>query len=160
VADWPVQSAPAAQTSIFRFELCQPMTPALPMGERRLRHVAVSWAARKQTTAACRYLCISWRRDESARVTLELIRGRDATGAAFCGGPVILILHSYFARKSRDLSSKRRSVQSLLTAPALSNSSLCSPADKVFQFLACDGRSRRLVLFHVHDVLIALGLAK
>jgi hypothetical protein len=73
------------------------MTPALPMGERRLRHVAVSWAACKQTTAACRYLCISWCRDESARVTLELIRGRDASGAAFGGGPVILILHSYFA---------------------------------------------------------------
>jgi hypothetical protein len=136
------------------------MTPALPMGERRLRHVAVSWAARKQTTAACRYFCISWCRDESARVTLELIRGRDASGAAFGGGPVILILHSYFARKSRDLCSKRRSVQSSLTAPALSNSSLCSPADKAFQLLACDGRGRRLVLFRVHDVLIALERAK
>ena len=32
--------------STLRLELCQPMTPALlPVGERRLRHVAVSWAA-------------------------------------------------------------------------------------------------------------------
>ena len=33
------------------------MAPALPVGERRLRHVFVSWAALKQATA-CQYLCI------------------------------------------------------------------------------------------------------
>ena len=36
----------ASQYQILRFELCQPMTPALPVAERRLRHIAVLWAAR------------------------------------------------------------------------------------------------------------------
>jgi hypothetical protein len=56
VADLGVPSAPAMQASIFRLvffrlELCQPITPALPVGERRLRHVAVSWTALRQATA-------------------------------------------------------------------------------------------------------------
>ncbi|MGB5184682.1 MAG: hypothetical protein WBO12_21175 [Xanthobacteraceae bacterium] len=38
----------------LRLELCQPITPALPVGKRRLRHVAVLWAALGQA-AACQY---------------------------------------------------------------------------------------------------------
>ena len=34
-------TAPAMQNFSLRLELCQPMTPALPMGKRRLRHVVV-----------------------------------------------------------------------------------------------------------------------
>src|SRR4029077_17899221 len=42
------------------------MTPALPVGERRFRHVRVSSVALKQA-ATCPYLRISWCRDQSAR---------------------------------------------------------------------------------------------
>jgi len=52
VADLQVPLAPTMQASIFRLELCRPMTPALPVVERKLRHVAVLWAAVRQA-AAC-----------------------------------------------------------------------------------------------------------
>jgi len=45
----------ASQYRPFGLELCQPMASVLPVGERRLRHVAVSWAAPRQATA-CQYL--------------------------------------------------------------------------------------------------------
>ena len=41
--------------STFRLEMCQPMAPVLPVSERKLRHVAVWWAAPRQATA-CQYL--------------------------------------------------------------------------------------------------------
>ena len=41
--------------STFRLELRQPMASALPVGERRLRQIPVSWAALRQATA-CHYL--------------------------------------------------------------------------------------------------------
>ena len=41
--------------STFKLEMCQPMAPVLPVSERKLRHVAVWWAAPRQATA-CQYL--------------------------------------------------------------------------------------------------------
>jgi len=41
----------------FRLGLCWPMASGLPVGKRRFRHIAVSWAALGQATA-CQYLCI------------------------------------------------------------------------------------------------------
>jgi hypothetical protein len=41
--------------STFGLEMCQPMAPVLPVSERKLRHVAVWWAAPRQATA-CQYL--------------------------------------------------------------------------------------------------------
>jgi hypothetical protein len=55
------------------------MAPALPVDERRLRQIPVSWAALRQA-AACQYLCISWRRDRSARCCASLFRGGSGCG--------------------------------------------------------------------------------
>jgi hypothetical protein len=44
--------------SISKLELCEPMAPALPVDERRLRHVAVSWAALGQATPASIYASV------------------------------------------------------------------------------------------------------
>jgi hypothetical protein len=50
--------APAMRANInFGLEFCQPMAFALPVGERGLRHVAVSWTTLRQA-AACHCLCI------------------------------------------------------------------------------------------------------
>src|SRR6185437_3179818 len=40
--------------STLRLDLCRPMAPALPVGERGFRQVPVSWAALKQA-AACQW---------------------------------------------------------------------------------------------------------
>ena len=54
MVDVRVPSALAIQASTFRLDLCQPMAPALPVGERGFRQVPVSWAALKQA-AACQW---------------------------------------------------------------------------------------------------------
>jgi hypothetical protein len=42
----------ASQYQLFRSGLCQPMALTLPVGERRLRQVPVSWAALRRTAPA------------------------------------------------------------------------------------------------------------
>src|ERR1700740_2747140 len=56
------------------FRLRQPMTPVLPVGERKLRHVSVLWAAVRQA-AACHYAAMYRRRDQSTRVSEKLFAG-------------------------------------------------------------------------------------
>ena len=58
----------------FRLELCQPMTSALQVGERRLRHVAVSWAALRQANA-CQHLRICGTETKGQGCAENLIRG-------------------------------------------------------------------------------------
>jgi hypothetical protein len=58
----------ASQSKPQLFRLCQPMTPALPVGERKLRRVSALWAAVRQA-AACHYATIYRRRDRSARLS-------------------------------------------------------------------------------------------
>jgi len=65
------------------------MTSALQVGERRLRHVAVSWAALRQADA-CQYLCICGTETKGSRVLGKLnsrlrawlSRGRGLVAAA------------------------------------------------------------------------------
>ena len=61
--------------STFRLELCQPLASVLPVGKRRLRHVAVSWAALGQA-AACQYLCICGTEIKAQGRVDNLIRGK------------------------------------------------------------------------------------
>jgi hypothetical protein len=81
VADLRMPTASQSKPQTFR--LCQPMTPALPVGERRLRHVPVSWAAVRQDTAChcgSMYRC----RVQSTRVGKQLVRGRLVGGREGC----------------------------------------------------------------------------
>jgi hypothetical protein len=76
VADLRVPVAPAMQPiSTFRLDLCQPMTSVLPVRKRRLRHIAVFWAALGQA-AACHYLCICGTEIETQGRVDNLIRGK------------------------------------------------------------------------------------
>jgi hypothetical protein len=64
---WSSAVPTASQSKPQLFRLCQPMTPALPVGERRLRHVP-SWAAVRQ--AAARHCVTTYRhRDQDTRVS-------------------------------------------------------------------------------------------
>jgi hypothetical protein len=62
--------------------MCQPVTPVLPVSERKLRHVAVSWAAPGQATA-CQYLLSvvptaqhkgTWRLNSNVRFSNRQVR--------------------------------------------------------------------------------------
>jgi hypothetical protein len=76
VTDLRVPTAPAMQPiSTFRLELCQPMTSVLPVCKRRLRHVAVLWAALGQA-AACQCLCTCGTQIKTQGRVDNLIRGK------------------------------------------------------------------------------------
>src|ERR1700751_2916233 len=58
----------ASQSKPQLFRLRQPMTPVLPVGERKLRHVSVFLAAVRQA-GAFHYQAMYRRRDQSTRVS-------------------------------------------------------------------------------------------
>ena len=59
------------------------MAPALPVGERRLRHVAVSWAALRQAVA-CQYLRICGIEAKAQGCVENLVFDRGGDGGQPC----------------------------------------------------------------------------
>src|SRR6476620_8972927 len=70
--------------STLRLELYRPMTPVLPVDERRLRHVAVSWAALGQA-AACSSAYICGSETKAQGYVENLVSGRSGSVALFVG---------------------------------------------------------------------------
>ena len=74
----PTASAMQAKTN-FQIRICQPMASALPVCERRLREVAVLWAALGQAVA-CQYLLICGTEIKAQGCVENLIRGGGGDG--------------------------------------------------------------------------------